>query len=143
MKRNFKRTLAALIATTTLTVGIGSINANAASTSASWSASHVNVYGAPSSSSTSPVVEIMQSDEGAKAVCNSVSHSNTDAYIGYTYINCTNYSMQEVTIRNTNPGYCYPSVGFPLVDIPVKYKVTASTTSYPDVFWSRGTITKL
>ncbi len=142
MKRVFKNTLAALIAATTLTVGVGSINANAeVSTSAPWSASHVNVYGAPSSASTSPVVIIKQR-EVATAVCNSVSHSNTSAYTGYTYIDCVSHTMQQVTIKNTDLKECKPDVGSPLIDIEVQYKVSATTTSSSDVFWSYGTISK-
>lgn len=142
MRRMFKNTLAALIAATTLTVGVGSINANAVvSTSASWSASHVNVYGAPSSASTTPVVTIMQR-EIATAICNSVSHSNTSAYTGYTYIDCVNYTMQQVTIKNTDMKECHPDVGTPLEDILVKYKVSATTTCSSDTFWSYGTISK-
>ena len=144
MTKKLKRILVGLVASAMCVTGsMGAILASAAGTSASWAASRVNVYGAPSSSSTSPTVEVMQKANGAKAVCNSVTHSNDDADTGYTYINCLNYTMSQVTIVNTDTAYLYPAVGSPLVDITVRYKVTASTPFYPDVFWSYGTISKL
>lgn len=51
MKKTFKRTMAALLATATMAIGVGGISASAASESANWSARHVNVLGAPSSES--------------------------------------------------------------------------------------------
>lgn len=51
MKKTFKRTMAALLATATMAVGMGGISASAASETVSWSARHVNVQGAPSSES--------------------------------------------------------------------------------------------
>ena len=139
MKKTFKRTMAALLATATMAVGVGGISASATS----WEASHVNVSGAPSSESTTDYITVANRSAGAKAVCNYNSHSNTTADTGYTYINCTNYTMTQVKIENTASKTCKPSVGSPTTDISVSYKVSASTPTSNDVFWTRGNITKI
>lgn len=44
---------------------------------------------------------------------------------------------------NTDTKNCKPSVGSPTADISVNYKVSASTPTSNDVFWTKGNITKI
>lgn len=139
MKKNFKRTMATLLVATTMAVSMGSINASAAS----WEASHVNVPGAPSSESTIDYITVYHRAAGATATCNYNNHSNTTATKGYTYIDCTNYTMTRVKLVKTDEDDCKPSVGSPTTDIAVNYKVSAYTPTSNDVFWTRGNIVKI
>ena len=135
----FKKTIAAVVAAATLVVGMGSLSASAAP----WSASHVNMPGAPYSESTVDTVTVYQRDNGASAACNYNSHTNASATTGYTIIRCITYEMIEQRLENTETRTCDPHVGDPLVDIAVQYQVAASTPTSNDVFWTKGNIIKI
>lgn len=135
----FKKTIAAVVAAATLTVGMGSLSASAEP----WSASHVNVPGVPYSESTVDTVTIYQKAKGANAICNYNTHTNVNATDGTTIIRCVTHSMTEQRIPNLNSEICEPDVGNPLVEIAVTYQIAASTPTSNDVFWSKGNIIKI
>lgn len=139
MKRTFKKTIAALFAATTMAVGMSSLGVSAAS----WEASHVNVPGAPSSESTTAYVTVNHRAAGAKAVCNTNTHTNSSATTGTTTIHCVTYSMTDQKITKTGSATCKPDVGSPTVDVAVQYRISAYTPTSNDVFWSKGNITKI
>lgn len=114
-----------------------------AATSSSWSASHVNVPGVPSYESTTADITISHGKKGATAICNSVSHTNSGAYTGYTYVSCYTYSMSRLTITNTGSVTCLPSVGDPLVDVSVRYIIGAGTPTSNDTYRCSGSISKI
>lgn len=135
-----KKTIAISMAALMATVGMGEISASATS----WSASHANYPGAPSTEGVSPTITVKHRKAGAKAICNYNAHTNAKAYTGYTYINCVNYEMTSKKITNTNkPKTCDPDVGKPIVDISVRYRVSAYTPTSSDTFTSKGNITKI
>lgn len=139
MKKTFKRTVIAILAAAIVVVGFGGVSVNAAR----WEASHVNVPGVPISESTIDYITVYHRAAGATAICNYNTHSNASAVIGYTYIDCTNYAMSQVEIKNTEDQPCKPFVGVPTTDIAVNYKITANTTTSNDIFWSKGNIIKV
>ena len=131
-----KRTLAAIIAATTMAVGIGSLSVSAVSVSDSWTVRCVNVYGAPTSASISDSCEILYSTNGAMAYCNSASHTMNGAN-GIVKINCTNYTMPERELNDIDEELCKPRVSG--IVTSVKFSFTA-VTDYGDVFNASGTI---
>ncbi|MCD7716091.1 MAG: hypothetical protein LUG56_05340 [Lachnospiraceae bacterium] len=139
MKKKTRKKMAALLTAAIFSFGLGSINAGAAS----WTASHVNITGAPSSESTIDYITVYHRAAGASAVCNYNSHTNSAADGAYTYIGCTNYSMTTVSIYNIATKTCKPSVGSPTADIAVNYKISAKTLTANDTFWTKGNITKI
>ncbi len=137
MKNTFKKIAASVMAVASLAVGIVGMSANAVA----WEASHVS-GGAPGSASKTAYITVWHQGNGANANCNYNSHSNANAVTGYTYINCTNYTMAEKKITNTGSVVCNPSVGSPTTKISVGYRVSAYTPTAPDTFWSKGNITE-
>lgn len=80
---------------------------------------------------------------GAKAVCNTNTHTNSSATTGTTTIHCVTYSMTDQKITKTGSATCKPDVGSPTVDVAVQYRISAYTPTSNDVFWSKGNITKI
>lgn len=74
------------------------------------------------------------------ATCNYSTHTNSKATTGYTYIRCENYTMTKKTITNTGKATCNPSVGSPIANISVQYKVSAYTPTTNDTYNSQGNI---
>lgn len=139
MKRTFKKTIAALIAATTMAVGMSSLGASAAD----FKVSHVNVPGAPSSESKTANVTVAHRSAGATATVSSCYNTDGSGTTGKTYFNCVTYSnMGRVTIENLGAATLKPSIGNPSVDINITYKVSASTPNSQNVFWSSGSIVK-
>lgn len=146
MKGLFKKTVAVtLTAATVLVAGMGGRGVEAAvnaSTSESWEVSCVNMTGVPPSTSKSQTVTVLQGKDGTIAVCNFNSHTNKSATLGYTFINCVSHSMTQQKITNLGSVICKPDVGSPTDEIPVVYRIDATTPSTDDIFWSKGTISK-
>lgn len=136
MTGKIKKAIASVLAVASLSTCSVGISASAAS----WSASHIS-GGAPGSASTTAYLTVYHKAAGASAICNTNTHTNTTATTGYTYINCTNYSMTEKKITKTGSATCNPDVGSPTVNIAVNYRVSAYTPTSPDTFWSKGNIT--
>jgi hypothetical protein len=129
-----KKMMAVALAVGTLS-SVGAMNVGAEP----WTAKNVNINGA--GGTTSDDVTISQNQNGAKAICNYNTHSVVNATTGYTRINCLTYAMSQKTITNLGSVTLNPSV-VPLIDINVTYRVSASTPTYGDVFWSKGNIVR-
>lgn len=144
MTKKLKRIFVGIMAAAICIVGsMSSISASAEDlTSKPWSASHVTKPGAPSSDSRIDRVVICHKAPGAIATCNYNSHTNPSATNGITTISCFSHAMSSVTINKTDSRTCKPSVGAPQTDIEVIYYVSAYTSSYNDIFWSKGNIKK-
>ena len=112
--KKFKKTMSVLAVALIAALGIGGANVGATS----WAVSHANYSGAPSYS----------------------THTNSKATTGYTYIRCENYTMTKKTITNTGKATCNPSVGSPIANISVQYKVSAYTPTTNDTYNSQGNI---
>ncbi len=138
MKNTFKRTMAALLATATMAVGMGGMSASAYDTSGSWSVRHVNVAGAPGSTGISTTCQLAYSTRGTRSYCNSISNS-VNGGNGSIRINCTNYSMSQKTLSNTGSYVdCSPSVSGTIYH--VDYKFTGYTSTTNNTFNASGTI---
>lgn len=96
--------------------------------------------GAPSSEGVAKSIIVKQRAKGATATCNYSTHTNSKATTGYTYIRCENYTMTKKTITNTGKATCNPSVGSPIANISVQYKVSAYTPTTNDTYNSQGNI---
>lgn len=123
-------------------MGTGAYAAN--STSHEWSALGRYVIGAPSSVNSEPdIFTIYHGKSGATAAMKDISRAIPGSEVTTT-IYCTTYSMQSVSFTNS-PSYSLsvkPNVGDPKVDIPVQYKVIASTDTVGDTVVTTGVIKK-
>ncbi len=137
MKRVFKNTLAALIAATTLTVGVGSLTGTAYNYSMAWESRHVNVTGSPSSTDYDAVCSIVYSTYGAICYCNAVSNS-VNGGSGKTTITSVNGSMTSKTIYCTGSALCQPT--FEGAIPCATYKMSSSTTTSGNTFVASGNI---
>lgn len=100
MKRTFKKTIAVLIAATTMAVGMSSLGASAASESVNWSARHVNVQGAPGSESRTGYATLKAS---AETYTGSVD-SMTDITNRSLTLSSTTHTMSTGSIVYNNTG---------------------------------------
>lgn len=136
--KKLKNLIGVLSITLLVSLGIGNSSVGATS----WSVSHANYPGAPSSEGVAKSIIVKHRAAGAKATCNYSTHSNVNATTGYTYISCENYSMTRKSIKNLNYVICNPNVGSPISDISVRYRVSAYTPTSSDTYNSKGNIEK-
>lgn len=134
--KKFKKTMSVLAVALIAALGIGGANVGATS----WAVSHANYSGAPSSEGVAKSIIVKQRAKAATATCNYSTHTNSKATTGYTYIRCENYTMTKKTITNTGKATCNPSVGSPIANISVQYKVSAYTPTTNDTYNSQGNI---
>lgn len=142
MKHNSKILISAIALATALAGSFFPMGVKAAS-SASWAASHVNFQGVPAYESVTADITIQHGKKGASVICNSASHSNSQAYTGYTNVSCFNFYMPSITITNTGAATCLPSTGDPIVDIDVRYLIGAQTPTADDTYRCSGSISKI
>ncbi len=132
----FQKLVIGLLAGAVAIAAVGSYSANGAS----WSASHVNTPGAPYSSSEVTTVTIYQRGDGVKITCNHSAHTNADATVGTTTVECLTYEMMEQMLEGTGTAACDPQVGIPFHDIAVTYQISANTPVEDNTYWSKGNI---
>lgn len=108
MKKNFKRTMATLLAATTMAVSMGSINASAYNYSEPWETHHTEA-GAPVYSGQSDSVAIVYSVKGSTCYQNSVD-SSVNGGSGYVYVTCDNGTMNSIKMyRADKEKVCKPT----------------------------------
>lgn len=121
-----------------------STGAYAATTSHDWSALGRYVVGAPSSVNSEPdIFTIYHGKSGATATMKDVTRTIPGS-TATTTIYCLTYSMQFISFKDyySESKPLKPDVGNPIVDIPVKYEVNASTNTVGDTVVTTGRIKK-
>lgn len=121
-----------------------STGAYAATTSHEWRALGRYVVGAPSSVNSEPdIFTIYHGKDGATATMKDVTRTIPGS-TATTTIYCMTYSMPCISFEDysNEPEPVIPNVGDPKVDIPVQYKVIASTDTVGDTVVTTGRINK-
>lgn len=131
MKRNFKRTLVALIAATTMSVGTSGMSASAYNYSEPWETFHTEA-GAPVYSGQADSVAVVYSVKGSTCYQNSVE-SSVNGGTGYVYITCNNGTMNPITMyRSAVSRICKPTYtgAIPCASYTLRAYSTTSGATY-------------
>lgn len=133
-KKIKNKTIALVTALMCATNGMGVISANAA-TSASFSvSSSANYPGAPSNTGNTGIITIRQRAAGVKATVSGYYNSDGSNEAGTTHFDCMNYYMARVSITGIGTATLQPSIGNPVSNIQVAYKVSASTSRPSNIY---------